>query len=285
MELWPRLLLSLEYLLFIKVGVASSELVGRTAADVTRIITDSGLTNIENIEIQDLTNKDASLEYKVTRVSINGTSDFEKANWFPKESKVEVEYHLLDPDRPDDVKVPASYNELIDKNYEDVQRAFEEAGFTNIILDPKADVSMISKERGLVTDVYVDGRSDFGENVWAEKSVKVRIVFHSTKGDEKDITEAKAAEEYEQANVGNILMPQAAKKYVGSNYAEVESAIRELGFDNIELVPLGDIKTDILRQENKVDEISINGDTKFKEGVYFEPDAPVVIKYHSRTES
>lgn len=266
----------------IRIGTASSKLLGEEYTAVSRLLIERGFENIEEVKYADLTNASADMVNRVSRISINGTTSFGKRAYFPKEANVTIEYHTLDPNRPDEIKVPQSHYYLVGKNFTEVQQAFEAAGFTDITLSPVVDVNLISKDRGLVSDIYVDGSNDFSDDTWVNRNAKILITFHATKGDEKELIKAQEEEEYRKSNEGKILIPQAAKKYVGMNYEDVETILRSLGFSNIEMIALGDIKKDIFNKENEIDEITINGDGKFKENTYFDPDAKIVIKYHSR---
>ena len=74
---------------------------------------------------------------------------------------------------------------------------------------------------------------------------------------------------------------KASKKYKGDDYQDVVVELEKMGFSNIETVPLGDLKKGIIHEDGHVKEVSINGNTKFKEGEIFDIDAVVIVSYHS----
>ena len=85
-------------------------------------------------------------------------------------------------------------------------------------------------------------------------------------------------------NEGKIQVPNSAFHYSGENYEQVMNELMDIGFDNIEVFPMGDLKIGIISKENDVDKISIAGNTKFRSNEYFYPDAPIKIYYHSYPE-
>ena len=54
-----------------------------------------------------------------------------------------------------------------------------------------------------------------------------------------------------------------------------------MGFYNIETEALGDLVVGWFDKENAVKEISIDGDSKFSIGDWFDEDADIKITYHS----
>ncbi|WP_294909160.1 hypothetical protein [uncultured Ruminococcus sp.] len=66
---------------------------------------------------------------------------------------------------------------------------------------------------------------------------------------------------------------------VGKDYKTVESHFKAAGFTNIQLIDLDDAGIAFWNNE-KVDTISIGGDTSFNSSDWFSPDTKVVISYH-----
>ena len=71
------------------------------------------------------------------------------------------------------------------------------------------------------------------------------------------------------------------KKYRKSSYATVETGLRAAGFDNIECLPLYDLKsTADMKRQDEVGQITIGGKS-MESGKKYPPDAKVIITYHS----
>ena len=88
----------------------------------------------------------------------------------------------------------------------------------------------------------------------------------------------------EEINKDKIKMPNSYSHYTGENYEVVIEELKALGFENIETYPLGDLKIGLLKKENDVDKISINGNDEFRSNDYFEDNAVIKIYFHSYPE-
>lgn len=66
---------------------------------------------------------------------------------------------------------------------------------------------------------------------------------------------------------------------IGEDYKTVEAHFESAGFTNIELIDLNDAGLAIWKNE-KVETISIGGNTSFDSTDFFDPDTKVVISYH-----
>lgn len=78
-----------------------------------------------------------------------------------------------------------------------------------------------------------------------------------------------------------IPVPSAMNGYETKSYTVVEAILRSAGFDNITLIPLGDLKMGVLKKPDTVESVIIDGNIINHGGRKFPPDAPVVISYHS----
>lgn len=76
-----------------------------------------------------------------------------------------------------------------------------------------------------------------------------------------------------------LISAGSYEDYEGENYEAVIEQLETLGFENITTVDLNDAGIAIWKT-NKVDSISIGGDTTFYSSDYFEPDVTIIIKYH-----
>lgn len=86
-------------------------------------------------------------------------------------------------------------------------------------------------------------------------------------------------------SIDEIRLPFSASQYVGENYKTVVSQLGDIGFENIKTQKLEDLITGWLTKEGEIEQISINGDSKFSEGDYFSKDAIITIIYHTFPEA
>ena len=93
--------------------------------------------------------------------------------------------------------------------------------------------------------------------------------------------EKKQKYEEDIAHQSMISVVSSYKDYVGENYDMVIQQFEDLGFTDIEAYGENDLSFDIFKKNNTVDKISINGDSKFDDNQWYDPDAKIRIYYHS----
>lgn len=67
--------------------------------------------------------------------------------------------------------------------------------------------------------------------------------------------------------------------YIGKKYEKVQEELADRGFTNISTIDLDDSGINIFKN-NKVESVTIDGNSNFSKGNYFAADADVVIRYH-----
>ena len=80
---------------------------------------------------------------------------------------------------------------------------------------------------------------------------------------------------------GEIKVSASSNELKGENYENVIERLEDMGFYNIETEALGDLVVGWFDKENAVKEITIDGDSKFSEGDWFDEGADIKITYHS----
>lgn len=85
--------------------------------------------------------------------------------------------------------------------------------------------------------------------------------------------------EAKKAKEEGLISAGSYKDYKGENYEAVLEQLETLGFENIKTVDLDDAGIAIWKS-NKVESVSVGGDTSFFSSDYFEPDVAIIIKYH-----
>ena len=82
------------------------------------------------------------------------------------------------------------------------------------------------------------------------------------------------------SNQGKIKIPNDYSYYTGRDYRAVGTELTDLGFTNIDYETIEDLTVGWFAKEGEVKYISIDGDSSFSSGDYFEKDAHILITYH-----
>lgn len=69
------------------------------------------------------------------------------------------------------------------------------------------------------------------------------------------------------------------EEYKGEHYEAVEKQLKSLGFKNITLVDLDDSGI-VFWKSDKVESVSIGGETDFSDSDLFDPNSSIIVKYH-----
>ena len=76
-----------------------------------------------------------------------------------------------------------------------------------------------------------------------------------------------------------IISAGSSEDYIGEGYEAVVTQLETLGFTNISTVGLNDSGLKFWTK-NKVESVSIDGQTSFDSSNYYSPDAIIIVKYH-----
>lgn len=79
-----------------------------------------------------------------------------------------------------------------------------------------------------------------------------------------------------------IKIPDSVKSYSGKDYAAVKEILKSAGFKNVVCVPLNDLtKAGFFSKPGRIQSIVIDGEDIDEGHTFYEPDANIVISYHS----
>ena len=79
----------------------------------------------------------------------------------------------------------------------------------------------------------------------------------------------------------SVTVATSANEYQGLPYQLVKSDMNDMGFTNIEMIPLEDLTLDQAADDGAVESISIKGNSNFEEDATFSKDDAVIITYHT----
>ena len=83
---------------------------------------------------------------------------------------------------------------------------------------------------------------------------------------------------------GQVQPPVTSSAAEDKNYEDIKLQFENAGFMNVHAEGLGDLVTGWLHKEGDVKEVSVNGKTNYSKSEWVNPDARVVIRYHSYPE-
>lgn len=159
------------------------------------------------------------------------------------------------------IYVTVASTEAVGVAYSQIVEKLEEAGFTNIYVEPEYDLEIENTEdEGRISRIEINGDNVFDDSSQYPYDARIDIIFHALK---------------------NIEVPVSAKAAKRMNFAELEAMLKNAGFVNISIEKKYDLITGWITKDGTVDEISINRDTDFSENVAYPPDTEIIIVYHT----
>lgn len=172
-------------------------------------------------------------------------------------SQVEVEVEKK-------AKPPLSQDEADGMPKEEVEKVFEEAGFSNISLEEKRDLALDQrKSSNTVASVTIDGRSSYSKDDEFLTDDKVIIAYHLP---------------------ADIAMPFSSVSAEGEDYESIVKKLKSAGFENVK----SSSKHGSYTVKGLVEEVQVGGgflpDTHFDEGDKYPYDAEVEVIYSLEPE-
>ncbi len=159
------------------IGVDSSSLISIDYLDAKNTIEKAGFTNVYTQPINDLDINHIKFENTVKSITVNGVNHFESKDRFPYDTKIIITYHIIK-----EINLPISSRKATEKNYEDLNKMLENAGFVNITLKPEYDLitGWITKD-GSVESVTINGDDSFSTLDSYRPDAEIIIVYHTFK--------------------------------------------------------------------------------------------------------
>ena len=156
----------------------------------------------------------------------------------------------------------------IGQNYQEVQTQLNSYGFTNIDLIRVTTKNLMTKD-GQVIDITINKQEKFEKGEWYPADTNIAITYY----------EAETKEEVAAAHPGQLRVPESSKRCVGKNYKEVIAKFNDAGFSVIVTEEQTKAKKDWMAKEGTIVRISINGQTQFDKGEWFDKNALIRIVY------
>jgi hypothetical protein len=157
--------------------------VGKDYQDVESDLCKAGFTNVELVRKTHADSK-RNKSSQVVEIAINGKTKFEDADWYSRDSVIEVAYFLPESDEeiaaahPGQIQIPNSSKGFIGKNYNDTITELSELGFTNISTYEQEGSKMgfLRKENN-ISRITINGQNQFDIGTWFNSDAIIRITY------------------------------------------------------------------------------------------------------------
>lgn len=144
-------------------------------SQVYSMLSESGFYNIDYEIIEDLTVDEINQDFIVTKVSFNNQSNFNKDTKYKNDSNIIIQYHTLK-----EIPIPLSSEDIIGRDYIEINKKLKEAGFINIQNIPLNDLILgwINKKNEIET-ITIDGIEEFSRDYRCRPDASIIIEYHS----------------------------------------------------------------------------------------------------------
>ena len=168
-----------------------------------------------------------------------------------------------------EIPMTESSKQYIGKDYEEVVGLLRDEGFQNISISKITQKGIMTKD-GQVVNIRMNGRDGFDAYEWYPINAQIIVEYYEHE------TEAEVA----AAHPGQLRVPEASKRCLGKPYTDVAAVFECAGFSNIITEEYRKDKKGWTDKENAVAKISVNGQTQFNKGEWFDALSQVCIVYY-----
>lgn len=172
-----------------------------------------------------------------------------------------------------EIPMPEGSKYYVGKNVTDIQSSFQKLGFTNVKITKITQKGLTVKD-GQVLNIRINGKDGFDMCEWYPVNSDIVIEYYEPE------TEAEVA----AAHPGQLRAPNSSKYYLGRVYSEVIEELQGVGFDSIEIEEQRKEKRGLLSKNGGIAVISINGQTQFGKGEWFDEKSVIRITYYIYNE-
>lgn len=186
---------AIAFLREVPIAEPSKYYIGKNIDDVIDQLTALGFNDVRRVKTTQKGNMAKSGQ--VICILINGHDGFNRYEWYPVDSVVEVEFY--EPETEEEVaaahpgqrRVPDSSKRYLGRSFEGVVEELNAAGFANIELEcqRKAKKGWLSKE-GAISKISVSGQTQFEKGEWFAEEAVIRIAYYSYGAAEEALPES-----------------------------------------------------------------------------------------------
>lgn len=167
-------------------------------------------------------------------------------------------------------ELPMEYSSryFVGRNYQETVEYLATYGFTNISLIKDTNKGLMMKD-GQIVSIIINKQEKVDRGTWLPADSQIVITYY----------EAETLEEVAAAHPGQLRVPESSKRCMGKNYQEVIACFEDAGFTEISTEEQVKTKKDWFAKEGNIVRISINGQTQFDKGEWFDEKAVIRITY------
>ncbi|MCR5776267.1 MAG: M48 family metallopeptidase [Lachnospiraceae bacterium] len=201
---------------------------------------------------------------------LNAVRAYEGREWSNSERFNNIMDYLNSSSDVASLKLPVQLNpkKLIGKGAEDVQTKLMGLGFSNISMVRTTEETG-KKKSGEVIKLSINGSDELKEDFYKRDS-EIIVTYY----------ENKTVEEISNEHLGQILIKENSKYFVGKDYSEIHSELENLGFVDISDKEMALPKFGKWGKEGTVAKILIGEKSQFDKNSWFDPTSKVVLYYY-----
>ena len=122
---------------------------------------------------------------------------------------------------------------------------------------------------GQVVSVIINKQEKIDRGTWIPADSQIVITYY----------EAETLEEVAAAHPGQLRVPESSKRCIGRNFRDIITSFENAGFTKILTEEQVKTKKDWFAKEGSIARISINGQTQFDKGEWFDEKSVIRITY------
>lgn len=255
--------------------ISSNDVKSKDVEAVAQLFKDTGFNNVAIKDVYDLDPDTFDAEFE-NEVLIDGVSIFDTDDKFLINANISIIHHL--PYKKYTVQMNIDFienlifnkydvNLLIDGKKQHTLKHGTDADYIFRLTDGEYTFTFESSDSSSVKgQAIIDVKSDVDASYkisCSSDKVAVQTIFIDAK---KDLAE----------NESKIMSTE--RGFIGANYNNVVTSLKELGFTNIKEVPIYDIILGITKP-GSTKSVSIGGTNSYKRGDVFTTDIEIIVKY------
>jgi Zn-dependent protease with chaperone function len=144
-----------------------------------------GFTNLEFIRRVQADSKKNSPS-SVLEIAVNGKTKFEDADWYSRDSIIEVTYYLPESDEeiaaahPGQIQIPNSSKGYLGRDYNEIVDELRVLGFNNIsVFEQEGPKIGLFRKGNSIARIIINGQTQFDKGNWFSCDATIRVTYNT----------------------------------------------------------------------------------------------------------
>ena len=167
-----------------------------------------------------------------------------------------------------EIPMPASAKAFLGKDVAEAQKYLQSLGFIHVQAAKVTQKDKPVKVRQVV-NIHINGKEGFELCEWFPVDAEIVLEYY----------EPETEEEVLAAHPGQARMPNGYKYCIGRPYKEIIECLSAAGFTQIEAEERRRAKRGLRSRQEETISVSVNGQTQFEKGEWFDKNAAIQIVY------